>query len=274
MAIGLKLVPDGLVGLGDVFLERGNEMQEHPRALDVAEEPVADANALVGALDQAGNIGEHEFAAVDGGYAEVRVQRGEGIIGDLRTRPGDGGEEGRLAGIGQADQAGVGDQLEPEPDGLLLALETRIGMARGLVGGGLEMGVAEAAIAADGEAVALADLGQVADQRLVVFLEDLRSCGHFQGDAVATGAGAVAAHAVAAGLGLEMLLEAVVDQRVEPVDGCHPDITAAATIAAVGSAELDVFLAPERDATGATVAGADIDLGFVEEFHLAVPIGL
>jgi hypothetical protein len=53
---------------------------------------------------------------------------------------------------------------------------------------------------------------------------------------------------VAAGLGLEMLLEAVIDQRVEAVDGFDPDIAAAAAIAAIRPAELDVFLAPERDA--------------------------
>ncbi len=71
-----------------------------------------------------------------------------------------------------------------------------------------------------------------------------------------------------AGLGLEMLLVAIVDQRVEAVDGLHPDIAAAAAIAAVRSAELDEFLAPERHRAGAAVAGADIDFGLVEKFHL------
>jgi hypothetical protein len=51
----------------------------------------------------------------------------------------------------------------------------------------------------------------------------LRADRHFQGDdVVAMGAGAVAAHAVNAGLGLEMLLVAVVDQRVEAVDAFDP----------------------------------------------------
>ena len=117
--------------------------------------------------------------------------------------------------------------------------------------------VAEAAIAARGQPEALADLGQVADQRLVVFLEDLRAGRHLQHDVGALGAGAVAAHAVDAGLGLEMLLVAIVDQRVEPVDGLDPDVAAAAAVAAVRSAELDELLAPERDAAGAAVAGAD-----------------
>ena len=127
--------------------------------------------------------------------------------------------------------------------------------------------VAEAAIAALGQQEALADLGQVADQRLVVFLEDLGAGRHLQRHVGALGAGHVAAHAVDAGLGLEMLLVAIVDQRVQPVDRLQPDIAAAAAVAAVRAAELDEFFAPERHRAGAAVAGADIDFGLVEKFH-------
>jgi hypothetical protein len=95
-------------------------MQEHARALDMAEEAVADADAFMRAFDQAGNVGQHEFARVDARHAEARMQRRERIVGDLRLGGGDGGEEGRLAGIGQADQTGVGDQLQPQPDRLFL----------------------------------------------------------------------------------------------------------------------------------------------------------
>ena len=143
-----------------------------------------------------------------------------------------------------------------------------IGAARRLVGRGLEALVAEAAIAARGEPEALADLGQVADQRLVVFLVDLRAGRHLQRDVGALGAGHVAAHAVHAGLGLEVLLVAVVDQRVQPVDRLDPDVAAAPAVAAVRPAELDEFLAAERHRAGAAVAGADVDFRLVEEFHL------
>ena len=39
------------------------------------------------------------------------------------------------------------------------------------------------------------------------------------------------------------------------------------TIAAVGTAELEVFLAPERHAAVATVAGSNVDFGLVEKFQ-------
>ena len=59
-------------------------MQQHAAALDMAEEAVAEARAFVRALDQAGNVGEHEVDAADAHDAEVGVERGERIIGDLR----------------------------------------------------------------------------------------------------------------------------------------------------------------------------------------------
>ncbi len=64
-----------------------------------------------------------------------------------------------------------------------------------------------------------------------------------------------------------MLLVAVVDQRVEAVDAFGHDIAAAPAVAAVGTAELDEFLAAERDAARSAVARANVDLGLIEEFH-------
>ena len=134
-----------------MFAGRVHQMQQHAAALHMAEKAVAEAGALMRAFDQARNIRQHEFAAVDVDHAELRMQRGEGIVGDLRLGGADHREEGRLAGIGQADQAGVGDQFEPQPDPALLADLAGIGVARRAVGRGFEMRVAEAAIAAFGE---------------------------------------------------------------------------------------------------------------------------
>jgi hypothetical protein len=83
------------------------------------------------------------------------------------------------------------------------------------------------------------------------------------------GAGAVLAHAVAALLRLEVLLVAIVEQRIEVRHAFEDDIAALAAVTTVRSAELDVFLAAEADAAIAAVAGAYIDLGFVEELHLS-----
>ena len=148
LAIGLELGAHGLVGLAGMLAGAVDQMQQHAAALDVAEEAVAEARAFVRAFDQAGNVGQHELAAVALDHAELRVERGEGIVGDLRLGRAHRGEERRLAGVRQPDQAGVGDQLQPQPDPALLAVLAGIGVARRAVGRRLEMRVAEAAVAA------------------------------------------------------------------------------------------------------------------------------
>jgi hypothetical protein len=140
-------------------------------------------------------------------------------------------------------------------------------MAWRAVGRALEVGVAEAAIAATGDGDALADVGEIGKQRLAVFLVDLRADRHLQHRILAVGAVAVLAHAVAAARGLEVLPVAIVDERVEAIDGLDDHVTALAAVAAVRAAELDELLAPERHAAVPARAGLDVDLGFVEEFH-------
>jgi hypothetical protein len=62
VAIGIELVLDRLVGLADILFLRGDQMQQHAGALDMAEEAVADADAFMRAFDQARNVGQNEFA--------------------------------------------------------------------------------------------------------------------------------------------------------------------------------------------------------------------
>src|SRR5262249_44362795 len=81
-------------------------------------------------LNQARNVGEHEFAAVGVDNAELRMERGERVVGDFRLGGADRAEKGRLARIRQADNAGIGNELEPQPDCQFDARLTGIGGAR------------------------------------------------------------------------------------------------------------------------------------------------
>ena len=74
--------------------------------------------------------------------AELRLERGERVVGDLRPGGGDRAQQRALAGVGHADQADVGDQLQLEPEVSLLAFGAGLGVARGLVGRRFEMPVA------------------------------------------------------------------------------------------------------------------------------------
>ena len=79
------------------------------------------------------------------------MKRRERIIGDLRLAAETAARNVDLPALGKPDQAGVRDELEAQPKRALLALLTGIGAARRAIGRGLEMGIAEAAIAALGE---------------------------------------------------------------------------------------------------------------------------
>src|SRR6185312_9396293 len=125
------------------------------------------------------------------------------------------------------------------------------------------MGVAEPAIAAFGKHEFFAKAGEIVDQGFAILVEHLGADRYLEHDRLAIGAMAVLAHAIGALLRLEMLLVAVVDQRVQPGHAFEHDVAAAAAIAARGPAELDELLAAERHAAIAAVAGADIDLCFV-----------
>src|SRR5580704_5580724 len=271
VAIGGKLRTHRLVSDARVLAGAVDQMQQYTATLDMAKEAVAETDAFMGAFDQARNVGEHEFAATNVDHAELRMQRGERVIGDLRLGGTDGGEKRRFSGVRQADDPGIGDQFQPQPNGELGAGLAGIGIARRAVGRAFETRIAETAIAAMRQHDALAEFGEIGEQRLAILLVDLRAGRYFEHQVGAIGAMAVLAHAAAAVLRHEMLLIAVVDQRVETVDRLRDHVAAAATVAAVRSAIFDEFLAPERHAAVAAVAGANVDLGFVEELHAAIP---
>jgi hypothetical protein len=121
------------------------------------------------------------------------------------------------------------------------------------------MRVAETAIAAFGQHEFFAERGEIVDQRFAILVENLRAHRHLEQDRLAIGAMAILAHAVGALLRLEVLLVAIVDQRVQAIDYFDDDIAAAAAIAAAGAAEFDILLAAKRHTAVAAVAGADID---------------
>src|SRR6185437_3680303 len=203
--------------------------------------------------------------------AELRMQGGERIIGDLRPRGGCSGQERRLPSVGQSHQPRIGDQFQPQPDPQLLARPALGEFARGAVGRGLEVGVAESPVTPPQQRDPLPCHIQIGQHRLPVVGEHLGAERHLDHDVLRAGAGPVRAGAVAALRGAEVLRVAEVDQGVQVLRGLEDDVAALAAVAAVRSAELDELLPPERDHAIAAIPGAQIDLGLVKEFHGALP---
>src|SRR5208337_468495 len=125
-----------------------DDEEEDAAALDVAQKFVAEAHALVRALDQAGDVSHGdagEVGILDD--ADHRLERGKGVGRDLGMRVRKAGEERRLPGVGIADEAGIRDRLEFELELAALPLLAFLVAARRLVGGGLEIHVAATAAA-------------------------------------------------------------------------------------------------------------------------------
>ena len=88
-------------------------MNQQTRPHHVTQKLIPQSVAFVSAFDETGNIRNDKtfsFAITD--HAQVRHQRREGIVGNLRSHRGDRRDQCRFAGIGQADDADVGQQPE------------------------------------------------------------------------------------------------------------------------------------------------------------------
>ena len=108
---------------------------EHPGALEVPKELVAEALAFRGTLHQARDVRHDELGpvaqAADPDHTEMRFESREGVVGDFGLRRRDRGDQRRLAGIGEADQGDVRHELELHVQPELLALLGLLGKRRG-----------------------------------------------------------------------------------------------------------------------------------------------
>ena len=132
-------------------------------------------DAFAGALDQAGNVGNRQLAAVgrvDG--SEDRLERGERVLGDLRPRVGDAPQKRGLARVGQSGQRCVRHQLEPELERPLLTWQPGLGKARRLPRRRREPLVPTAPRATFGDDGTRPRPGQVGQDRPLL-VEDLRA---------------------------------------------------------------------------------------------------
>src|ERR1700743_1503887 len=119
------------------------------------------------AFDQAGKVCDYERFLVrflaNGNDTDIRLQCGEGILGNLRLSSGDARDQRGLAGIGIADEADIGQQLQLEAEIALFAGTAHLVLARSLVRGRGEVLIAAATTAAFGDDDTLVRLLKVVD---------------------------------------------------------------------------------------------------------------
>ena len=246
--------------------QRLNEVDEHARAFDMAQELVPQADAAVGAFDQAGQVGDDEDAfAARMDDAEVRMLGRERIVGDFGMRLRQPAQQRRFARVGQADQAGVGDDFQFEDEPAFLAVLAGLGFLGSAIGAGGEGLVAAPAVAtfADDDFVAVFD--EVAQDMAAFAIVDDGPRRHGDDDVLAVASGLLRAAAGAAVDGAPVFAIDDVGEAVGAGDDTDDDAAAVPAVAAVGAACGFVLFAAEAAAAASAVAALDEDGDSIDE---------
>ncbi len=240
-------------------------MHQRAGALEVGQELVTQADALARALDQAGDIRDHELSPVGRVHrAEDRLERRERVRGDLRPRVRDARDERRLARVRQPHEGGIREQLEPQLELAALPGQPGLGKARRLTYGRREVAVATAAGAAARDHDPSLPVGQVGDD-LAALVQNLRPDRDDELDVVAVRPVLVRSAARAPAAGAEAPPRAERRKVTSIRIGAQHDIAAPATVSPVGAASGNVLLAAEAHRAVAAAAGLDLDVGAVGE---------
>ena len=256
----------GVAGLGI----DGDHVHERVGALEVREERVAEPDAVGGALEQPGDVGDGQLAEiVELDRAELRRERRERVVRDLRRGIRDAAQQRRLAGVREAEQRGVADHLEAQLEVGRLALLAHLGGAGSLADGRREAAVAATAAAAARDHDPCAGVREIGDRHLAAGVVDLRAERHVDDRVLAVPAGLAAALAVHAALAAQVPAEAERREVAHVRVGEQHDVAAVAAVAAVGPALRHELLAPERHAAVAAASRLDHDGRAIVEVALA-----
>src|SRR6185503_2491944 len=129
--------------------------------LDVPKELLAEAETAARTLDETRNVRNDELAIVETCDAEIGDERRERVVRDLRARAGQRSEQRRLAGVRQAREPHIREELQFEVDLSALALAAVLGDPRRLSRAGRETRVAFSAGSAARDDELLARRGEI-----------------------------------------------------------------------------------------------------------------
>ena len=221
---------------------------------------------LVCAFDDTGNIGHDERPIlVQRHHAQVRLQRCERIVGDLRAGRAQPRNQRRLSRIRKSHQADVGQKLQLQPIVYDLTRFSRRCKTGRSPGRGGEVLIPASAAPAGRGPEALSGLRKIVDLFSGFQIVDHRSDRYLDGQAFAVASVAIRAFSVAALPGLEAVLVAKVQQRVHVRIAFEVDVAAPAAVAPARSPARDELFPPEGDAAVAAPACFQVNFYFVNK---------
>ena len=225
-------------------------------------------DALAGTLDQAGNVGADKACALAHRHNAQRGHKGgKVVVCDLGLCRADGGDEGGLTHVGEADQTHVRDQLQLQRHLQILAGHTGLCKLGDLAGGGGKVCVAVAATAALGNGDR-GVVGQVCDNKAALCVLDHSAQRHLDDQILGIFAVAQACAALAALRGHILALIAEIHQGGQMVVRHKDDVAAPAAVTAVRTACGHEFFAVEAHRTIAALARMEPYRGDVDKVSL------
>ena len=235
-------------------------MDDHLGPFNMAQEFMAQANALRSALNQAGNVRDHEaLRAVHVHHAQVRNDGGEMIIGDLGPCVGDPGKQGGFSHIGEADQTNIRDHFQLQQKLKLPGRLSRLGIFGGLHGAGGIMLVAVSALSTGQKHHTAVFSGHIRDDASALRLPDDGPFGNLEDDVLSVLSAAVALSALLAVPGLILTDVPEICQGVQTLVHLKDHVAPSSAVSAVGAAVWHIFFSAEGNMAVATLAASDID---------------
>src|SRR5262245_19466006 len=222
----------------------------------------------MGTFDEPRNISHDEtLAVVVTDHAQIRGQRSKRIVGDFRPHRGDRRDQRRLAGVGQPDDADIGEQAQLDLKLSLFSRFSRLSEARALEGRCREVRVALSASAAGGDNHCFPRRLKIGDQLTRHGVADYSTHGHLDFTVVAPPPMTVAPHAMLAAASFVLFLIAQIEERRQLRVGDDDNVTAMATVATARPAAWDKLLSAKGHATTPAGACDHSDLYFIDELH-------
>jgi NADP-dependent 3-hydroxy acid dehydrogenase YdfG len=235
---------------------------------------MTEPHAGAGALDQPGNVSDHELALFGLQRPQHRLEGGERILGHLGMGAGQTRQQRGLAGVGKPHQAHIGEQLQLQIDPRFLAGQAAFGEARSLMGWTGEPLVAPPAGAAVGNHRPLAGADQVVAGPIGL---DHRfgTRRHAQLERDPVGPVAQRSLPMTAPAGLVMQSPAKARQVAQRVVAHEHHVSATRSVAAVRTALGDMGLAAEAEAPVTPRTGLNVDpRAIVHPSNMADPVFL
>ena len=192
-------------------------MHDECRALDVAQELMAQTLAFARTLNEAGDVGNDIGVLAGTHHTQVGHERGKRIVGDLGSSGTHARDKRGLTHRGEANERGIGHELHLELNPVLLGRLTKLGKRGRAAHRRHKVRIPQTAGAAGCYDDALTVVNQVGNLehrglRLGVELAHHGAHGNLQDKVLAALSVAAGALTVRSALGTKMMLKAVIDQ--------------------------------------------------------------